>query len=134
MFRKGKKIKEPKLSPEESQKLVQSATAQPQYQQQPMIPQQQVFQQPQQQIQYTQKQQPTDKVTDYYITKKDLVREKQTIVTQSNQIIETGQEITKQVARDLHQMTQDDLVVIIQHVPQTKAIHQLALKMLTGNL
>jgi hypothetical protein len=100
-----------------------------------MIPQQPIQQpQIQQQPQYIQKQPTNEKKTDYFITKKDVVREKQTMVTQSNQVIETGQEITRQVARDLYQITQDDLVAIIQNVPTSEPIHRLALKMLTGNI
>lgn len=140
MFRRKAKtkVKEPKLSPEEAQKLIQNVTGQPQYAVQPQIPQQPIIQQQrpitQPQVQFIQKQPSSGKSTNYYITKKELIREKQTIVTQSNQVIETGQEITKQVSKELYQLTQDDLISIIQHVPENKSIHQLAIKMLIGNL
>jgi capsular polysaccharide biosynthesis protein len=134
MFRR-KQPQQPKLSPEEERRLLANVTGQPQTFQ-PVPPQQIPVQQPMAQPVYTQaRQQPQHTTaTKYYISKKDFLRERQSMVTQSGQIIETGQEITREVSNDIHQITKEDLVAIIKGVDETKSIHQLALKMLTNEL
>ena len=134
MFRKKP---QPKLSPEEERRLITSATGQSQTFQ--PIPQQVPVQQPIQQPvpAYTQQRQSIPQqmsATKYFISKKDYVRERQSMVTQTGQVIESMEEVTREVSRDIHQMTKEDLVAIIKGVDETKPIHQLALKMLTNEL
>jgi hypothetical protein len=126
MFRRGKK-KEPKISAEEVAKMKEAAGMTP-----AQVKQSAAVVQPAPKPVQTKTKTPNG--TAYFIGKKEITQEKQTIETKSGQIIELPESTTREIIKDIYQLTKQDLVEIIKGASENSAIHKLALKMLTNEL
>jgi hypothetical protein len=72
--------------------------------------------------------------TQYFIGKKEVIKERKTIETKSGQIIELPEESARTVVKEIYSLTQSDLLNILKGVDEDTTISQLSLKMLTNEL
>ena len=70
----------------------------------------------------------------YFIGKKEFVKEKKTITTDSGQIIELPEEVMRTVTKEICQLTSEDLVEILKSVDNSTNLYKIVLQMLIGKI
>jgi hypothetical protein len=126
MFRVKKK--QQSISPEEEARLRGAITGNPQ------IPVQ-TMQQPFQTIQTPQEVKLVSKTpTQYFISKKEFVKERKTITTDSGQIIELPEETTRAMTKEVYLLTAEDMVEILKSVDNSTNLYKVILQMLMGKM
>jgi hypothetical protein len=116
------------ISPEEEARLRGAIAGTPQVQVQPI-------QQPVQAVQMPQEVKSVSKTpTQYFISKKEFVKERKTITTDTGQIIELPEETTRAMTKEVYLLTAEDMVEILKSVDNSTNLYKVILQMLMGKM
>ncbi len=121
MFRLGKKHQKPTISPEEEVRL-RGAVLGTQ-----ATPTQQAM--PTQEVRITSK-----TPSQYFIGKKEFVKDRKTITTDTGQVIELPEEVTRTISKEVYMLTAEDMVEILKSVDDSTNLYKVVLQMLMGKI